>query len=188
MIVWSGYGFSSALLFVILFFISAQIFPTEYSDYGIILSLFITGIFSWVIGKEMNKKEIVIDKSGQRKIVENQHTLFWIPMQYWGIIFPCFGLLILLQNSLVLGIISSLIFGAIIFFQYNDYNTMVFNPTIEQKVAKTSKVKTKSTIKSKTPSALALALKAEANLPKRKELSEMTKEEQDAYHKKYMPK
>lgn len=185
MLIWSGSGILSILVFIISLFICSKTFPSDYSDYAFIFSFFIAGIFSGVLGKELNKKAIITDKSGQRKIVENQHTLFWMPMQYWGIIFPCLGIFILLQNSIVLAAIASLIFGGIIFFHNNDYDTTVFNPIIEKKISNSPKVKMTSTLEKKSTIS---ALKEVANLPKRKTLTDMTEAEQTAYLQKYMPK
>jgi hypothetical protein len=117
MIVWSGRGFLPIIVLFVILFLCVSIFPTENADYGFIITAFVTGIFSWYFGKQWNKKNerIVVDeKTGQRLKIKNNHTLFWIPMQYWGIIFSVFGIIILFQNSLLFGIITSLILIALI--------------------------------------------------------------------------
>ncbi len=112
MIVWSGRGFLSIIVLVVTLFLCVSVLPDEYSDYGSVIAFFVTGIFSWFFGKKWNlqNERIVIDeKSGQRLKIRNNHTLFWIPMQYWGVIFSILGIIILFQNSMLFGIISSII-------------------------------------------------------------------------------
>lgn len=112
MIVWSGRGFLSIIVLVATLFLCVSILPNEYSDYGFVITAFITGVFSWFFGRKWNlqNERIVVDeKTGQRLKIKNNHTLFWIPMQYWGIIFSLLGIIILFQNSILFGVISSII-------------------------------------------------------------------------------
>jgi hypothetical protein len=112
MIVWSGRGFLSIVVLFATLFLCVAILPKENDDIGFVITAFVTGIFSWVYGKKWNtqNERIVIDeKTGERLLIKNNHTLFWIPMQYWGVIFSILGVIILFQNSLLFGIISSLI-------------------------------------------------------------------------------
>ena len=134
MIVWSGRGFLSIIVLLVTLFICVSIISTENADYGFIITAFVTGIFSWYFGKKWNtqNERIVIDeKTGQRLKIKNNHTLFWIPMQYWGIIFSAFGIIILFQNSVLFGILCSLILIALIVI-----------PLVNQK----SRIKSKQTI------------------------------------------
>ncbi|WP_010517833.1 hypothetical protein [Croceivirga radicis] len=96
--------------------------------------LLLLEFFSWFFGKKWNlqNERIVIDeKTGQRLKIKNNHTLFWIPMQYWGIIFSILGIIILFQNSILLGIISSILLLV--------FTTIPFlKRTAESKLQKTS--------------------------------------------------
>ncbi len=101
MIVWSGKGFLSVLVLVVSLFVLVSVFPKEQGDYAFILAFFAAGAFSWFMGKKWNEEEArtVIDKAtGQEIILKPNHSLFWIKLQYWGIIFGVFGLIILIQN------------------------------------------------------------------------------------------
>ena len=101
MIVWSGRGFLSVAVLIANFILFISILPEEQSDYGLIMSFFITGVFSWFMGKKWNEKEgrIMIDKeSGQEILIKPNHSLFWIKMQYWGPIFGLLGIIILVQQ------------------------------------------------------------------------------------------
>ena len=100
MVVWSGKGFLSVLVLIVSLFLFVKLMPTEYGDYAFVLSFFITAVFSWFMGKKWNEEETrtVVDKAtGQEIILKPNHSLFWIKLEYWGIIFGGFGLIILIQ-------------------------------------------------------------------------------------------
>ena len=162
MIVWSGRGFLSILVLLVTLFLCVSILPNEYSDYSFVVTAFMTAIFSWVFGKKWNtqNERIVIDeKTGQRLKIKNNHTLFWIPMQYWGIIFSVLGITILFQNSVIFGVISSIILLA-----------FVIIPLINKK----SELKPKRTISKKTNSVIERKNEETSN-----ELSEEEKRKQE---------
>lgn len=98
MIVWSGNGFLSILVLGASIFLLGAILPETKIDYGFSFAFFIAGAFSWFMGKRWNEAEskVVIEKStGKELIIRPNHTLFWIKIQYWGIIFVIFGCLFL---------------------------------------------------------------------------------------------
>jgi hypothetical protein len=142
MIIWSGRGFLSIIVLFVTLFLCVSIFSTENADYSFITTAFVTGIFSWYFGTKWNKKNerVVIDeKTGQRLKIKNNHTLFWIPMQYWGIIFLAFGIIILFQNSIIFGVIAIVILLA-----------FVLIPLINQKPKSERKTETTYSEKKKT--------------------------------------
>lgn len=101
MIVWSGKGILSVLVLVASFVLLVNIIPQAQGNYAFVLSFLIAGAFSWFMGKKWNEGEArtIIDKAtGQELILKPNHSLFWIKMQYWGVIFGAFGLIFLLQN------------------------------------------------------------------------------------------
>jgi hypothetical protein len=101
MIVWSGKGFLSVLVLVLSFALFTNLLPTEQGDYAFVLAFFIAAVFSWLMGKKWNEEigRTVIDKAtGQEILLKENHSLFWIKLQYWGFIFGAFGLVILIQN------------------------------------------------------------------------------------------
>lgn len=103
MIVWTGRGVLSALVLIVVFIIFNSVLPREYRDYGFVLSFFVAAAFSWFFGKKWNEEQskTFIDKTtGQEVIVSPNHSLFWIKMQYWGIIFGIIGLIFLVQAIL----------------------------------------------------------------------------------------
>ena len=110
MIIWSGKGFLSIVVLITTLFLCVLIFPEESTDYAFVISFFLTAVFSWHFGKVWNEKHERIVKdvnTGQRLKINNNHTLFWLPIQYWGIIFSVLGIIILFQNSVTLGIFAT---------------------------------------------------------------------------------
>ena len=103
MIVWSGRGALSVLVLIASFVLFNSIIPRAYSDYAFVLSFFSAGAFSWFMGKKWNDAgpKVLIDKATGKEIqLEPNHSLFWIKMHYWGIIFGILGVVVLIQAVL----------------------------------------------------------------------------------------
>ena len=121
-IVWSGRGFLIVLVFIVCMFLGVSIFPKGMADYALVLAFLLSAIFSWFAGVAWNRNTkndriLTDDETGQKFILKGGgHKLFWIPMQYWGIIFTVLSIIILFQNSVWIAIGVSLIFCAIIIF------------------------------------------------------------------------
>lgn len=121
MIVWSGKGILSIAVLLIVFVLCLAVLPKAQSDYAFVIAAFAAAAFSWFMGDKWNNKEarIVIDeKTGQRINLKSVHALFWIKMQYWGIIFSIIGLIILAQQSIIATIISAVLLSGIVYFIY----------------------------------------------------------------------
>ncbi|UII22326.1 hypothetical protein [Fulvivirga ligni] len=100
MIVWSGRGFLSVLILFLSFALCVSILPKDLSNYAFVVACLAAGAFSWFMGKKWNEQEgqIVIDKAtGQEINLKPNHSLFWIKLQYWGIIFGVLALVFLVQ-------------------------------------------------------------------------------------------
>jgi uncharacterized protein YacL len=100
MIVWSGRGFLSLLILFIAIFLFIPILPETYITQSFVIPLYIAAIFSYIFGIKWNKTlRVFIDKETGKEInFKNNHGLFWINMEYWGIIFPLFALVMLAQT------------------------------------------------------------------------------------------
>ena len=119
MIVWSGRGITLVLVFIGVLVLSFKLMPQEYSDYSFVLSLFITGIYSWFFGNKWNNqaaRTFIDEQTGQKVLVKGNHALFWIKMQHWGIICGVVGIIILFQNSIIIASIVTVIFVSILLF------------------------------------------------------------------------
>ncbi|MBS7252366.1 hypothetical protein [Flavobacterium branchiicola] len=128
MIVWSGRGILSVLILFIAIFTCISIFPESYIDLTFIVPLYIAGIFSYIFGIKWNTTlRVFIDKETGKEInFKSNHTLFWIKMEYWGLIFTALGLIILAQNldrtgtDIFINILLALIgIGSLAFFCIN---------------------------------------------------------------------
>lgn len=103
MIIWSGRGLLPLFFVSLTLLLSAKLLPAEYLDYSFIISFFISGLLSWFFGKKWNKVDgqTVIDKStGRETVLLREHSLFWIKMEYWGLILCSVGFVVFLQSVL----------------------------------------------------------------------------------------
>ncbi|WP_435622736.1 hypothetical protein [Flagellimonas sp.] len=179
MIVWSGRGFLIVLVLLATLFLCISILPNEYRDYGFVISTFSTGGFSWFFGRKWNRRNertVIDEKSGQRLKIGTLHTLFWIPMQYWGFVLPVLGIIILFQNSPVLAIITSITLLALILF-------IVFN----QKAKSESKFKNLAKSNVKRQAERKQPVNASETISELKEQSSINKEFKPSDHSKFMP-
>ncbi|MDR1371311.1 MAG: hypothetical protein LBJ72_14500 [Dysgonamonadaceae bacterium] len=122
MVIWSGRGIIPVLVFFLFLVVCNFIFPEEHWDYGVVSSLFATGIFCWYFGNKWNNKEqrvLIDEQTGKKFILKNNHSLFWIPVQYWGIICAILGIIVLFQNSIPLALIA-----LIILVSYSVFNVL----------------------------------------------------------------
>ncbi len=117
MIVWSGRGFLIVLVFIAGMFLGNAIFPDNMADNVFVFAGLLTAIFSWFAGiawNTNNERVVTDDKTGRKMIIRGSHGLFWIPMQYWGIILTILSIVILAQNSIWMAAATTAIFGSIL--------------------------------------------------------------------------
>ena len=107
MIIWTRLGF---LVLVITFLLSlgAEIITESmtndenyYQENSLpfAVAILLSGIINGFLGKWLNneKSKILIDKeTGKEVILKNNHSLFFIPMEYWGVILVIGSVLILI--------------------------------------------------------------------------------------------
>lgn len=101
MIVWSGRGFLSVLVLALVLVGLTSVLPKEQNNLSYAISLFVAGIFSWIMGKRWNEssqKNLIDKETGEEVILKPNHSLFWIKMQYWGIIFGVLGVIMLVKQ------------------------------------------------------------------------------------------
>lgn len=108
MIVWAGRGILSALVLVVLLFSTFIVFEDDFSVYHMEFSFLSAVLFSWYFGNRWNNNErIVVDEqTGERYSLKKVHSLFWIPMQYWGVIFSVLGCIYAVQEGWLIGSIA----------------------------------------------------------------------------------
>lgn len=102
--IWSGLGILSIVVFFVVFIGSINLLPDHLQSYCFPFAALIAGIFSWYFGNRWNNKteKILLNKEEGKIIVQTKrHSLFWIKMEYWGIIFPLIAIIVLAQTSLL---------------------------------------------------------------------------------------
>lgn len=97
MIFWRGWGIIG-IIFPIL--ISALLVSLGFSDENFqwfyFIGLTLSAIPVWFIGKRLNRDKDEIftnERTGERFKLGNRHTLFFIPLQYFAIIYPILGII-----------------------------------------------------------------------------------------------
>ena len=102
MIIWSGLGFLP-IIFLILFalgFSAGRHGPM--SDSTLAYTFLWTGLASGALGWWLRQRpaRVVIDKAtGKELALRRRHSLFFIPLLYWGPIFIAIGLYVFIQAA-----------------------------------------------------------------------------------------
>lgn len=147
MIVWSGRGFLSLLILFIAIFLFIPILPETYITQSFVIPLYIAAIFSYFFGIKWNKTlSVFIDEETGKEInFKNNHGLFWINMEYWGIIFPLLALVMLASTldkqgtELYLNILLILIgIGCLVYFSITLFkikNSIISNSQFQKTAA-----------------------------------------------------
>jgi hypothetical protein len=108
-IFWRGKGFIALLAAMAFSLVSAIIngafkFTTSDPETYVVTAVVAAAIFLplWNYGKKINSQiTTLVDKStGQEYTLKNSHSLFWIPVQYWAIIWPILFIIIFAQTML----------------------------------------------------------------------------------------
>lgn len=102
MIVWSGHGYLVALMTFLSslfmeFGVEAIVKDEGYyqrAGWPLAAALCLAGVFSFVAGSALNG-----DKGEPDAGPRNRHTLFWIPMQWWGPILALIGGVVLVSRG-----------------------------------------------------------------------------------------
>lgn len=143
MIIWSGRGILSILfviacvfLFTVLFVL---LFPEEYNIHGLSLGFVSGGWLTWYLGSQWNAEEFFYKESeNQMYRSKNNHTLFWIPMQYVGVLFVGLGVLISLTKHVWIGLAVAML--AIVMMGYKKIKYRIIGDVSTHQVTKESKV------------------------------------------------
>jgi len=147
MIVWSGRGFLSILILFLSIFLCISILPKTYVTQSFVIPLYITAIFSYIFGVKWNRTlRVFIDKETSKEInFKSNHGLFWINMEYWGLIFPAFALVMLAQGlnkpgaefylNIILVVIGIACLGYFGISLFKIKNSTVSNPQFQKTAA-----------------------------------------------------
>jgi hypothetical protein len=89
MLIWTGWGGLSPALFLVGTLGFAGIFDVLGVNprAGGVVGALLAGIAVWFVGIRMNRPVPGYDRNtGEAVMYKNQHTLFWIPMQYTAVL------------------------------------------------------------------------------------------------------
>jgi hypothetical protein len=99
MIIWTGWGILAGLIWAAVLLLTPLVVdsacgPGYYTAHAApkILASAITAPIVWAVGRSMNGSPT----SGVRKSGRARHTLFFVPMEYWGPLFLAIGIVIAL--------------------------------------------------------------------------------------------
>ena len=96
MVIWSGKGVLSVVVLLVALLITTVALPDNF-NIALGIACMIAAIFSWYFGRKWNSAEgkAVIDKeTGEEILLKRKHSMFWISMEYWGVIFGILGVLV----------------------------------------------------------------------------------------------
>jgi hypothetical protein len=103
MIIWSGLGFLPVVFLVLFGLVLSTGSNGPISDSSLAYAFFLTGISSGVLGWYLRKRpaRILVDKATGKEIaLRPSHSMFFIPMIYWGPIFIAMGLYMVIEAAL----------------------------------------------------------------------------------------
>ncbi len=103
MVIWSGWGVLAVLFAVVgaiggigLVDAAGGLGLGLPEDSGFALGLLVAAVVNWFVGTRLNRslgRELIDANTGERVILRRQHTLFWVPMQYWSVVMAVFAVL-----------------------------------------------------------------------------------------------
>ncbi|MUT67738.1 hypothetical protein [Paenibacillus sp. NEAU-GSW1] len=104
MIVWKGFGILNVLIvglmFVVFHLIMSSIgLENESGTNSFGIAFLVSALPIWFLGKKLNSgsNRVLVDpQTGIQYRMGTQHSLFFVPMQYWGPIAGVLGILTLL--------------------------------------------------------------------------------------------
>ena len=109
LLIWKGWGVVvigiAFVALVVGVIISTQFnADARWSDWILGLTAIAAGVGTWFLGKRMNRnavRELVDPKTGEAVTVRGGHSLFFIPVQWWGPVMVVIGAYLLVAGVLV---------------------------------------------------------------------------------------
>ncbi|TVO72256.1 hypothetical protein [Sedimenticola selenatireducens] len=94
MLIWKGWGILAIIIPLLCSLLVGEALNSMYGDgfykastWAMPLVLFLSSVPLTFIGYKLNKRQgrILIDPENNEKVeLRETHTMFWIPLQYWG--------------------------------------------------------------------------------------------------------
>lgn len=100
MIIWSGHGYLVAIFFFIGLVVTQLIMDSVLGDgyytahtWPKSLAMMIIGAACWFAGRKMNLEPTIDPETGATTTIPtSKHTLFFIKLEYWSLIYVAFAL------------------------------------------------------------------------------------------------
>jgi hypothetical protein len=90
-IIWTGAGILVAVVGVFGWAIGYAVGGDQYGMIGGGVGLIIAAVGLWFLGRRLNDPQnarVLVDpRTGQQVVLHRTHTLFWIKMEWWAVIF-----------------------------------------------------------------------------------------------------
>lgn len=112
MIIWSGWGIIVPLILLLSIGLIQLIWSgllglddssPLIANLWLLISFALAGVLSWFTGKKMNKpsenQTYIHKQTGQEVQLKPRHSLFFIRIEYWGIILPIIGVIAYIAAS-----------------------------------------------------------------------------------------
>ena len=100
-VIWKGWGILAVIIPIVFILIVELLVNAVFgegfyqkSSWTLSLVLMLSAVLIYIVGIKLNGKKgkIVIDKeSGEEMELKSTHSLFWIPLQYWGFVMFALG-------------------------------------------------------------------------------------------------
>lgn len=105
MIIWRGWGILVVLItlaiYMAVILLGDSLFDHGYAthaQYYNAAAILLSAIAVWFVGRKLNGgqgRELLDEKTGQRVLLKNSHSLFFIKFEYWAIPLAIIGILFL---------------------------------------------------------------------------------------------
>jgi hypothetical protein len=121
MFIWTKRGIVGIVAFGVSICIGESLYPRDQgNEYRFIVAFMISGLINWFLGSLWNREKFVYnDATQQYDKVKNNHTLYWIPMQYMGMILLGGAVYVMGKSSILWAILLAL--GILVLFLLKFY-------------------------------------------------------------------
>ena len=108
-VIWEGHGYLAALIPIIIFFLYIVIETVftgseDLSSLGVIFCLALSSYLLWIIGKRLNRnnnRRLIDPETNEEVILKSNHSLFFIKIQYWGVILGIASVLLFITELII---------------------------------------------------------------------------------------
>lgn len=98
MVIWSGLGILTVVIGFAGIMCSHWLFGNSHIADSIFL--FLAAVANWFLGVKLNSSQSRVyrdESTGELVHLKRNHTLFWVPMQWWSVAFVIGSLMLLLK-------------------------------------------------------------------------------------------